>query len=103
MLCTTENNDEDIQAAQRNAWLFIGRLKEGTRAENIKKFLQKKGIQGEIECEELRSRGKNKAFKLGIPYDYLEEVQDPLFWPKEIIIRRFRFRKYSQEGISLEN
>jgi len=103
LLCTTENNDEDIQAAQRNAWLFIGRLKEGTRAENIKKFLQKKGIQGEIECEELRSRGKNKAFKLGIPYDYLEEVQDPLFWPKEIIIRRFRFRKYSQEGISLEN
>lgn len=99
MVGTKVNNDEDIQAAQKNAWLFIGRFKEGTTARNVIKYLEINGIQGRIECEELESRGRNRAFKLGIPYSYMEEAIKPGFWPQGIIIRRFRFRRtYRNEG-----
>lgn len=100
---TKTNTGDDIQAAQKTAWLFIGRLKEDTSPDSIIKYLQKNSIMEVIECEEVETRGRTKAFKLGIPFRYLEEIEDPGFWPEGIIIRRFRFRRtYHNKGISLE-
>ncbi|KAJ9583591.1 hypothetical protein L9F63_022064 [Diploptera punctata] len=62
---TTKN--EDIQAAQRYAWLFLGRLKEDTTPDKVKNYLLNNDIQGNLICEEIASRGRNKAFKIGIP------------------------------------
>lgn len=100
---TNTRMDEDIQAAQRYAWLFLGRLKEDTTADKVKKYLHKNGIQGNTICEEIESRGRNKAFKLGIPLEYLGEANDPNFWPEGVVVRRYRFRRtYQNEGVSLD-
>lgn len=87
--------DDELEAAEKMAWLYIGGLKRNTTESNIRKFLERNGIEGNIECEELRTLGDRKAFKLGFPYIYLEDAQNPDFWPQGIKARRFRFRRYS--------
>lgn len=52
---------------------------------------------GQLECEELHTLGNKKAFKVGIPFDDLQITQDPEFWPKNVIVRRFRFPRKSME------
>lgn len=83
----------ELEAAEKMAWLYIGRLKQSTTTINIRKFLERYGITGKIECEELHTLGDRKAFKIGIPYAYLEDAQSADFWPQGITVRRYRFRR----------
>lgn len=83
---------DDLQAASKKAWLYIGKLKDNTTPDNVKKYMEKKGIQGNIICEELQTQGDNKAFKIGFPFNYIRETEQPEFWPQGIIARRFNFR-----------
>lgn len=84
--------DNEVQAGQQTAWLYIGRLSQQVTVDKIKNFIRRKNIEGNITCEELTTRGDNKAFKLGIPMKYLANANDPAFWPQGVIVRRFRFR-----------
>ena len=93
-------SDEDLQAADKRAWLFMGRLKPGTTSDSVKKFLNKRGIKENIISEELPTNGNTKAFKVGIPFDCLERVKEPEFWPPGVNVRRFRFFRRN-DGISL--
>lgn len=85
--------DDDIQAADKMAWLFVGRLKLHTTADAIKRYIAKKGITGNVTCEELAANRNTKAFKLGIPFNSLETTKEAEFWPTGIIVRRFRFSR----------
>jgi hypothetical protein len=38
-----------------------------TRKEDMMSYLQCSGINGEIECEEIKRLNRNKAFKIGFP------------------------------------
>ena len=101
-LGTKSTKNEDIQAAQRYAWLFLGRLKEDTTPDKVKNYLQNNGIQGNLNCEEIESRGRNKAFKIGIPFEYLETVNASDFWPEGVLIKRYLFRRTSRnKGVSI--
>ncbi|PSN49265.1 hypothetical protein C0J52_08190 [Blattella germanica] len=91
--------DDGLQAADKKAWLYIGKLKKNT-SEMLTKHLVNNGIQGEITCEELNTLGDTKAFKVSIPLHHLKETELPNFWPMGIRVRRFRFRKtYRDEGV----
>ena len=65
----------------------------------LKIYLQKNGITDSIECEELQTRGRNKASRLGIPYSHLPQVEILDFWPKGVHVGCFQFRSF--HGIDL--
>ncbi|KAJ4451794.1 hypothetical protein ANN_03266 [Periplaneta americana] len=90
-LTGTGTEDNILKAAERKAWLFVGRLRQESTPESVKNFLSRKGIAEEIICEELPTRGSTKAFKVGIPFNTLETVNKDEFWPAGINVRRFRF------------
>ncbi|KAJ4427057.1 hypothetical protein ANN_26856 [Periplaneta americana] len=98
----TRNDSDDLQAAEKMAWLYIGRLKKSTTPETVAKYLERNGIQGNIICEELHNLGGKKAFKVGFPFNHIEETERSDFWPQGVIVRRFRFPKNNQdEGVEL--
>ena len=101
-LIGTGSRDCALQAADKTAWLHIGRLREGTKEQDIKSYLNKKGIQGNVTCEQLTSISSNKSFKIGIPFNFLEQITDPEFWPAGITVRRFRFFR-RREGAYIEH
>ena len=100
-LTGTGASDEDLRAAGRTAWLYVGRLRQETTPEAVKRFLDRKGVTGDIVCEELTTLGRNKSYKIGIPFSFLDTTTDRDFWPAGIVVRRFRFSR-RREGISLE-
>lgn len=99
--------DRELQAGDRMAWIYVGQLKQSTREQHIIQYLTNNGVEGDIACEDLRSRGPHKAFKVGIPFESLADTTDPSFWPRGVRVRRFRFRRGHhregyEEGASLE-
>jgi hypothetical protein len=84
-----------LQASTRMAWRYVGKLDTKTRKEG-------NGINGEIECDKLNSLSRNKAFKIGFPSSFAGTVDKEEFWPKGILIRPFRFRRWEdKQGIEL--
>jgi hypothetical protein len=93
----------EIQAAEQRAWLYVGKLEKSTTAENVIAYMSKRGIPGNIECDELKTIGDKKAFKVGITYTSLNSVSKPEFWPTGILMGRFRLsRRQRNYGITLE-
>ena len=43
----TNHNDEHLQAAVKKAWLYIGKLKDTTTVDSLRKYIKKKGIAGD--------------------------------------------------------
>ena len=75
-----EANDRLLEVGERRAWLYVGRLSANTTNEKIKNFLVRKDFdQQKMICEELRTQGSNKAFKVGIPLNKLECTENPEF------------------------
>ena len=106
---TGEDDEEGsaLQAGERRAWLYIGRLSSNTTGEKIRTFLNKKGIpQDQLVCEELRTLGTNKAYKVGIPFHHLSDTENPEFWPRGILVRPFRHSRRNPctqyRGVDLE-
>jgi hypothetical protein len=97
-----QNPDSQLQAAIRKAWIYVGRLHTRTEQETVTKFLQTNGIEGDIECEDLPTKGKNKSFKIGIDFRYIDSMQEPNFCPEGVIVQPFRFRfRRDGTGVSL--
>ena len=96
----TMAEETDLKAGQRMSWIYVRRLHEQTIATLIQ-HVKKNGIRGEIECEEVETPGRLKAFKLGIPFEALEEVKQLNFWPCGVLMKKYIFRKQSQFGARL--
>jgi hypothetical protein len=86
-----------LQAGTRMAWRYVGKLDTKTRKKDMVRYLQGNGINGEIECEELNSLSKNKAFKTGFHSSFAGTVDKEKFWPKRILIRPFRFQRWEDK------
>lgn len=97
-------SDTNLQAAEKRAWLYVGRLKPETTPDSIKQYLSKKGVKENVICEELTNKSHTKSFKVGIPFHHLELANTAEFWPEGITVRRFRFPRLFREngGVSLE-
>lgn len=94
--------DGELQAGERMAWLFVGRLKSTTTAETLKNYLGKNGIDGDVDVEEIQTRGRTKAFRVGFRFSHLEKTESADFWPKGVLALRFLFRRARYEGVSLD-
>ena len=83
-----------LSAASKKAWLYVGRTNKNTTTDNMKEYISKKLESDEVSAEDLSSGNieyNSRSFKIGINYNYLEKVLNPNFWPKDIVVRRFRF------------
>ncbi|PSN47592.1 hypothetical protein C0J52_04566 [Blattella germanica] len=58
-------------------------------------------VSERVEVEQLDTKGSNKAFKVGLPYEHLETLNQPDFWPKVIVVRKYNFRGQRTNGIRL--
>ncbi|CAH0564878.1 unnamed protein product [Brassicogethes aeneus] len=91
----TATTNHEFAAADRKAWLYIGGCKKGTESKQIIKYLEEKHQETSFIVEEIPKRSENKSqnmsFKVGFPLSLLEELNKPEFWPRDIIIRRFKF------------
>ncbi|PSN53919.1 hypothetical protein C0J52_02455 [Blattella germanica] len=69
----TMAEETDLKAGQRITWIYVGRVHEQTSTAMLIQHVKRNGIKEEIECEEVETPGRLKAFKLGIPIEALEE------------------------------
>lgn len=90
-------NENRLLAGEQTAWLFVGRIHSTMTCSDIESFLQSNNINS-IDCEEIPTRGRNKAFKVGVPFDALDNINHPDFWPKGVIVRRYIFRRQYHAG-----
>ena len=70
---------DDIQVETKRAWVHIGSLKQETTTDAVKRFLAKKRIFENVICEETKPRYRTKAFKVGIPFNFLERANETDF------------------------
>jgi hypothetical protein len=90
-----------LKAGLHMTWLYVGRLHETTTTEKLKTHLQGKGINGDIEYEEINTPGRLKAFKLGIPYESLERLNKAEAWPAGVLVKKYLIRRDRPEGAKL--
>jgi hypothetical protein len=68
----------------------------------VRNYLAKNGIKGDIDFDEIQKRGKTTAFKVGIHFGYLQEVEFPHFCPKGVLVQYFRYRRQNYEAASID-
>lgn len=87
-----ENQEEDItfEGEERKIWLHLDRCKSEVKVEHIKKYLQKKCPRERFIVESLR-KSDNPSFKIGAPQHLEESLFTSSFWPKDVVIRPFKF------------
>ena len=86
----TRQGENKVKAAERSAWLYVGKLDQDTTEEDIVEYLKENGVKGKIRCDLVNEKPGRKAHKIGIPMQDLQRVHDGNFWPEEIICRPFR-------------
>ncbi|KAJ4445021.1 hypothetical protein ANN_06820 [Periplaneta americana] len=96
---------EDLRAAEKRAWLYVGRLRPETTGETIKRFL-KREIKDYVTCEELTTKYDTKSFKVGIPFHKLEETKTEGFWPEGMssevhTSKQHTEKKKTERGVSI--
>ena len=100
LIGTGSDAENQLEAATCLAWLYVGRLKQNTTEEVITSFLRRNGVS-DIDCKQLNSIGRNKVFKVGIPFQHFDMVNKSEFWPAGMTVRRFHLRS-SRSGVLLE-
>lgn len=100
----TGSVQDDFSAADRKFWMYIGNVKNTVSKENIVSFLDSKEEAhiNTFECEELKTLGKNKSFKVGVTADLKNKVFENEFWPKGIIYRPYKFFRVSANKVRSE-
>lgn len=95
------NEARALRAGDKMIWRYVGKLHKDTDRSDLVRYLECH-INGEIVCEELKSVGINKAFKVGIRAEESPKVDRSDFWPERVVIRPFRFPwRRDNEGAKL--
>jgi hypothetical protein len=92
--------DTNLKAAEKIAWLYVGKLHQTTEKYFVK-FLRDNEITGEIACDQLDTKGINKAFRVGIGYDHLAQANSSEFWPEGLLVRQYIFRASRNTSVLL--
>ena len=84
-----------FSAAEKKAWVYISRCNKGSTVDGLKKYLGHKlpNISTNNYDISIISHDDSKfiSFKLGFHFDLQPQIMDSTFWPKNVIIKRFRF------------
>ncbi|KAF9802801.1 hypothetical protein SFRURICE_002969 [Spodoptera frugiperda] len=80
-----------IRAAKPNTPVYISRLHYTTKAEDIVEYVrQKLKYAPRVQLLESRHNANFKAFVVRVPTCFLHLVLDEIFWPQDVVFRRFR-------------
>jgi len=90
-----EDGNNLLEAGPRRSWIFLGKIRKGTKEENITKYVIGKlpDIEKDLVCTNLQSKGLCESFKIGFCRDHYETVMNPDFWPSGILVKPFLFRR----------
>ncbi|KAJ4446985.1 hypothetical protein ANN_28287 [Periplaneta americana] len=80
-----------LKPAIKLKWMFIGRLDDSTTENDIIEYMKDKGIMTVKACHEIRTRGRSKAFKIGMPEEEVDKIDTEDFWPEGITFRPYLF------------
>lgn len=89
----TSDNTDTIVAGEKRAWFYVGRVKGGTNADAIKNLITSKLPGVTPTVDKLDSIGTNDSFKVSVEFDRRDELLDGSIWPKNVIIKRFLFKR----------
>lgn len=81
----------DLQVAERKAWLYVGKVKQDTTHDALKNYMENKIPGHKFDCEKLPNKGNHSSFKVSFNFDLLNDVMKPDFWPKGILVRKYNF------------
>jgi hypothetical protein len=94
------HSSERLQAVKRIPWIYVGHLDPITPTDNVMAFIRENKTDVK-NCEELHSRGRNKAFKIGIFYESHQIADDPSFWPEGTVFAPFVSDKSSDGSTTM--
>lgn len=82
----------------KKLWLFLSRIKETVREEEVKKYVANKAsiTEDQFDAKTLKTkstRSDYKCFMIGVPMDLIDQVYDSGFWPSGIAFSRFDFKR----------
>lgn len=83
-----------ISAVGKSLWVFISRLEESVKVNDITDHLRDICGDVKVNCEELKPKFPGyKSFKVELPYSTKGKVFDPSAWPKNVLVSKFIFPK----------
>lgn len=83
--------------ADRKVWLYLYRIKTHVTSDMILNFLKNKEEfdVSQVSAREIPSEsGRLKRFVVTVPFSCKEAVYNPNFWPENVGIKRFDFKKH---------
>lgn len=90
-----------LAAADRLAWLYVGRCRSETTEQDITEYLRQKMPSHRFFVNEIKkhesNQNINKSFRVGVEFLLLTELMKPEFWPKNIVIRKYQFFRKSNK------
>ncbi|KAG8310356.1 hypothetical protein J6590_065535 [Homalodisca vitripennis] len=70
-----DNENSELTAGDKKAWVYLGRLRNDTTTDAVKEFIGKTFVGSNPTVEKLDSKGTNASFKIGVEYS----MKDNLF------------------------
>lgn len=87
----TENTDNQLtfSAAIRRAWIYVGRVDQNTKSEQISKYLHNKFPSNTFQIEQLPKRedATSISFKIGADVSLMDELYNGQMWPAGVIVK----------------
>lgn len=90
---------DTIVAAERLAWLYVGKLKVGTEAAQLRRYLNGRfpGHEFKIEALPQRNDATSVSFKVGATFGLLDDLIKESSWPVGVAVKKFVFfRSYTR-------
>lgn len=78
-------------AAERKAWFFVGRVRDGVNVQDIQNYVEGKLPGQKVDCEKLSTLGTSGCFKVGVSFDEKVTLEQESFWPRGVKVKQFRF------------
>ena len=95
-LGTGTTQDEEFKGAERMAWLYLYRIKSASEGK-ITQYIQSKENFKNVSIRVKEIPGdpnRLKRFVIGAPLDRKDDLYSTDFWPTNIGIKRFDFRRH---------
>src|SRR5699024_7452376 len=86
-----------FSAAEKKAWIYVGRCNKNSTAEGLEAYLRKKLPRCDnFDISKIsKSDASYASFKVGLCYSMKDDVMDPKFWLKGVLVKRFKFFRHS--------
>lgn len=94
--------DINFAAIVKRAWIYVGKANKETTTEDGKNWLVKKfpGRNFLVSLLNMHENAISSSFKVGADLDLLDQLNKGENWPSGLIIKPFKFFRYTQQKSS---